>query len=241
MITLYGGPTPNARKVSIALEEMGLAWRLELIDILNGDQLTPEFLALNPNNKAPVIVDDEPPEGADGKPFVLWESGAILLYLAEKTGRFMPTAPAARAIAMQWLMFQMSGVGPMFGQNAHFEFYAKERHEYAATRYANEVDRLLRVLESRLGESAWIAGPDYSIVDMATFPYLQRQLQLKGDILPNLSRWADVIRARPAVERGMQVGLAELRKETIEGGLTGFSDDHRSILFGEKQFERFRR
>lgn len=240
MITLYGGPTPNARKISIALEEMGLPWRLELIDILNGDQLTPAFLALNPNNKAPVIVDDDPPEGGGGKPFVLWESGAILLYLAEKTGRFMPTAPAQRAIAMQWLMFQMSGVGPMFGQNAHFEFYAKERHEYAFNRYANEVDRLLRVLELRLSESAFIAGADYSIVDMATFPYLQRQLQLKGQALPHLARWADGIRARPAVQRGMEVGLVELRKETIEGGLTGFSDDHRSILFGDKQFERFK-
>jgi len=240
MITLYGGATPNARKVSIALEEMGLPWRLELIDILNGDQLTPEFLAINPNNKAPAIIDDDPPAGGDGKPFVLWESGAILLYLAEKTGRFMPTAPAQRAIAMQWLMFQMSGIGPMFGQNAHFEFYAKERHEYAANRYANEVDRLLRVLEMRLAESAFIAGDDYTIVDMATFPYLQRQLQLNGEELPHMSRWADGIRARPAVQRGMQVGLAELRKETIEGGLSGFSDDHRSILFGEKQFERFK-
>lgn len=240
MITLYGGATPNARKVSIALEEMGLPWRLELIDILNGDQLTPEFLAINPNNKAPAIVDDDPPVGGDGKPFVLWESGAILLYLAEKTGAFMPIAPGPRAIAMQWLMFQMSGIGPMFGQNAHFEFYAKERHEYAFNRYANEVDRLLRVLEGRLSESAFIAGPDYTIVDMATFPYLQRQLQLKGDRLPSLSRWANDIRARPAVQRGMQVGLAELRKETIEGGLSGFSDAHRSILFGEKQFERFK-
>ena len=240
MITLYGGATPNARKVAIALEEMALPWRVEIIDILKGDQLTPEFLAINPNNKAPAIIDDEPPAGAEGKPFVLWESGAILLYLAEKTGRFMPTAPGPRAIAMQWLMFQMSGIGPMFGQNAHFEFYAKERHEYAFNRYANEVDRLLRVLEGRLAESAFIAGDDYTIVDMATFPYLQRQLQVKGDQLPHISRWADVLRARPAVQRGMEVGRAELRKETIEGGLTGFSDDHRSILFGEKQFERFK-
>ena len=142
MITLYGGPTPNARKVAIALEEMGLEWRLSPIDILDGDQLAPAFLQLNPNNKAPVIVEDE--DGSD--PFVLWESGAILWHLAEKTRSFVPTEPRARAICHQWLMFQMSGVGPMFGQNAHFSFYAKDRHEYSIARYANEVTRLLRVL-----------------------------------------------------------------------------------------------
>jgi GSH-dependent disulfide-bond oxidoreductase len=239
MITLYGGATPNARKISIALEEMALPWRLEVIDILRGDQLTPEFIALNPNNKAPVIVDDDPQKGI-AAPFVLWESGAILLYLAEKAGQFFPVQSEARAICLQWLMFQMSGVGPMFGQNAHFEFYAAERHAYAMERYAREVDRLLLVLEGRLAQSPYLAGPDYTIADMATFPYLQRQLALKSDRLPNLARWADAIRARPAVARGMQVGLAELRAETIEGGLKGFSDEHRSILFGEKQFERFR-
>lgn len=238
MITLYGGPTPNARKISIALEEMELEWKLHLIDILTGDQLTPEFIALNPNNKAPVIVDDAPAAGIEA-PFVLWESGAILIYLAEKAGRFLPTAPGPRAICLQWLMFQMSGVGPMFGQNAHFEFYAKERHAYPMERYAREVDRLLNVLEARLTESAFVAGPDYTIADMAIFPYMQRQLQLKADRLPSLARWAERIRARPAVERGMQVGLQTLRRETIEGGLHGFSDAHRSILFGEKQFQRF--
>ena len=134
MITLYGGPTPNARKVAIALEEMELSWRLHLIDILSGDQLTPEFMALNPNNKAPIIVDED----AAGAPLVLSESGAILWYLAERTGRFLPAAPRERALCHQWLMFQMSGVGPMFGQNAHFSFYAKDRHEYSIARYANE-------------------------------------------------------------------------------------------------------
>lgn len=234
MITLYGGPTPNARKVSIALEEMGLPWRLELIDILSGDQLTPEFLALNPNNKAPVIIDDEPPGG--GEPLVLNESGAILLYLADKTGRFMPSAPRERALCHQWLMFQMSGVGPMFGQNAHFSFYAKDKHSYAIDRYANEVSRLLRVLEGRLAQSRFLAGPEYSIADMATFPYTQRQVELRRSQLPALARWSDEIAARPAVQRGVEVGRETLRKETIEGGLSGLSDDQRSILFGDRQY-----
>lgn len=234
MITLYGGATPNARKVAIALEEMGLPWRLELIDILAGDQLTPAFLALNPNNKAPVIIDDEGPDG--GGAFVLNESGAILLYLAEKTGRFLPSEPRARALCHQWLMFQMSGVGPMFGQNAHFSFYAKDKHPYAIERYAHEVARLLRVLDGRLKDSPFLAGPDYTIADMATFPYTQRQVEARRDEFPSLARWSDAIAARPAVQRGIEVGRDTLRKETIEGGLSGLSDDQRSILFGDRQF-----
>ena len=232
MIVLYGGPTPNARKVAIALEEMGLAWRLEPIDILAGDQLTPDFLALNPNNKTPVIVDEDGPEG-DG-PFVLNESGAILLYLAEKTGRFLPADPRGRALCHQWLMFQMSGVGPMFGQNAHFSFYAKDKHPYAIERYANEMTRLLKVLEERLSQTPYLAGPDYTIADIATYPYTLRQVELRRAQLPALARWSDAIGARPAVQRGMDVGPA--RKETIEGGLSGLSDAQRSILFGGRQY-----
>lgn len=232
MIVLFGGPTPNARKVAIALEEMGLAWRLEPIDILAGDQLTPEFLALNPNNKTPVIVDDEGPDGAG--PFVLNESGAILLYLAEKTGRLLPAAPRDRALCHQWLMFQMSGVGPMFGQNAHFSYYAKDKHPYAIERYASEVMRLLGVLEGRLSQSPYLAGADYTIADIATYPYVLRQVEARRDRLPAMARWSDAIGARPAVQRGMEVGPA--RKETIEGGLSGLSDEQRSILFGARQF-----
>lgn len=234
MITLYGGATPNARKVAIALEEMGLAWRLELIDILAGDQFAPDFLALNPNNKAPVIVDPEPLDG--GEPLVLAESGAILWYLAEKTGRFLPTAPRERAICHQWLMFQMSGVGPMFGQNAHFSFYAKDKHDYSIARYANEVTRLLRVLDGRLGEVEYLAGAEYTIADMATWPYTIRQVELRPDEFPNLKRWFDLVAARPAVIRGVEVGREALRKETIEGGLSGLSDEQRSILFGDRQY-----
>lgn len=232
MIVLFGGPTPNARKVAIALEEMGLPWRLEPIDILAGDQLTPEFLALNPNNKTPVIVDDEGPDGAG--PFVLNESGAILLYLAEKTGRLLPAAPRDRALCHQWLMFQMSGVGPMFGQNAHFSYYAKDKHPYAIERYASEVTRLLGVLEGRLSQSPYLAGADYTIADIATYPYVLRQVEARRDRLPAMARWSDAIGARPAVQRGMEVGPA--RKETIEGGLSGLSDEQRSILFGARQF-----
>ena len=228
MITLYGGPTPNARKIAIALEEMELPWRLELVDMLAGDQLTPEFRALNPNNKTPVIVDE------DG--FVLWESGAILIHLAERTGRFLPAEPKARAICLQWLMFQVSGVGPMFGQNAHFSFYAQDKHPYSIARYANEVTRLLRVLDGRLAQSRFLGGADYSIADMATFPYTLRQAAARRAEFPALARWSDEVGARPAVQRGMDVGPA--RPETIEGGGAsgGLSEEQRSILFGDRQY-----
>ena len=229
MIVLHGGPTPNARKVAIALYEMALDWRLESVDILAGDQLTPEFLALNPNNKTPVIVDEDGPGGR----FVLWETGAILLYLAQKTGRFLPTDPAARAICWQWLMFQVSGIGPMFGQAAHFVHYAAERHPYAIERYTREVDRLLRVLDGRLRDAEWVAGDEYTIADMAMLPYLRRPIEEQATRYPHVARWGTAMLARPAVAEGMKVGVA--RPETIEGGLDGFSDEHRSILWGERQ------
>jgi GSH-dependent disulfide-bond oxidoreductase len=230
VITLHGGPTPNARKIAIALLEMGLEWQLVPVDILAGDQLTPEFLALNPNNKTPVIVDDDGPGGVE---FILWETGAILLYLAEKTGKFIPSTPAGRAICWQWLMFQVSGIGPMFGQEAHFTHYAKDRHDYPIQRYSREVDRLMRVIDGRLGEAAWLAGDSYTIADMATLPYLRRQLIEKPGRFPNVERWAAAMTARPAVAEGLAMGMA--RQETIEGGLSGFTDEHRSILWGERQ------
>ncbi|MCC2981089.1 glutathione S-transferase family protein [Sphingomonas sp. IC4-52] len=229
MIVLHGGPTPNARKIAIALYEMGLEWRLEDVDILAGDQLTPEFLALNPNNKTPVIVDENGPSGR----FVLWETGAILLYLAEKTGRFLPADPEQRAICWQWLMFQVSGVGPMFGQAAHFGFYAAERHPYAIERYTREVDRLLRVLDGQLAKTQWVAGEEYTIADMTMLPYLRRPVEEQADRYPNVARWGQAMLQRPAVRDGMAVGIA--RPETIEGGLDGFTDEHRSILWGERQ------
>jgi GST-like protein len=228
MIKLYGGPTPNARKIAIALIEMDLKWELVDIDILAGDQLTPEFLALNPNNKTPVIVDEDGPHGR----FVLWETGAILLYLAEKTGRFLPSDPADRAICWQWLMFQVSGVGPMFGQFAHFAFYAKDKHPYSIERYQRETQRLMRVLDGQLAKTEWVAGADYTIADMAMLPYLGGSLKGKTRYA-NLERWSAAMYARAAVAEGMKVGTA--RKETIEGGMDGFSDEHRSILWGDRQ------
>ncbi|MBW8297682.1 glutathione S-transferase N-terminal domain-containing protein [Sphingopyxis sp.] len=230
MITLYGGPTPNARKIAIALLEMALEWRLEHVDILAGDQLTPEFLALNPNNKTPVIVDENSPAGGR---FVLWETGAILLYLAEKTGRFLPQDPTKRAICWQWLMFQMTGVGPMFGQQAHFTHYAKERHEYAIQRYNREVDRLMMVVDKRLADAEWLGGDEYTIADMAMLPYLRRQLIERAGHFPNVDRWGTAMLERPAVAEGIKVGVA--RAETIEGGLSGFTDEHRAILWGDRQ------
>jgi GST-like protein len=230
MITLYGGPTPNARKIAVALNEMDLEWSLETVDILAGDQLTPRFLALNPNNKTPVIVDHSGPAGVD---FVLWETGAILLYLAEKTGRFYPADAGRRAICWQWLMFQVSGVGPMFGQAAHFIHYAKERHPYAIERYKRETIRLTRVLDQQLAMTPWVAGEDYTIADMAMLPYLGRQTGDRAARFPNVARWAEAMMARPAVSAGMAVGVA--RAETIEGGLQGFNDEHRSILWGDRQ------
>jgi GST-like protein len=230
MITLYGGPTPNARKIAIALLEMELEWRLEPIDILAGDQLTPQFLVLNPNNKTPVIVDEE---GPGGQRLVLWETGAILLYLAEKTGRFVPQDPIQRAICWQWLMFQVSGVGPMFGQEVHFTHYAKDKHPYAIARYTREVDRLLMVLDGRLAHAEWLAGEAYTIADMATLPYLRRQLLEKAGQYPHIERWAAAMLARPAVAEGMAVGVVPAA--IIEGGLQGFTDEHRSILWGERQ------
>jgi len=230
MIKLYGGPTPNARKIGIALEEMALDWELVPIDILAGDQLTPEFLALNPNNKTPVIVDDA---GPGGRELVLWETGAILLYLAEKTGRFLPADPVKRALCWQWLMFQMSGVGPMFGQEVHFSHYAKDKHPYAIERYSREVARLLAVLNGRFEVAEWLAGDEYSIADMAMIPFLRRKLIEDAGRYSALERWAAAMQARPAVQRGLAVGTA--RVETIEGGLQGFTDEHRSILWGERQ------
>ena len=207
-----------------------MEWELHPVDILAGDQLPPEFLTLNPNNKTPVIVDHDGPDGGD---FVLAESGAILIYLAEKAGRLIPDEPRARSRCFQWLMFQMSGIGPMFGQAVHFTHYAAERHEYPIARYTREVDRLLMVLNGRLGEAEWLAGQDYSIADIATLPFLRRILIERGGEFPDIERWATAMLARPAVEKGMAVGVA--RKEVVEGGLQGFTDEHREILWGDRQ------
>ncbi len=235
-ITLYTGPTPNGRKVSIALEEMTLAYRTEHVDILAGDQHKPEFLALCPNNKFPVIID---PDGPEGTPFTLWESGAILWYLAEKTGEFLPDGKAARHEVHQWLMFQMAGVGPMFGQFAHFFYYAKDKHPYSIERYSNEMIRLVGVIERRLAQSEWFGGDEYSIADMALLPWVEGLVKQRNFAsYTHLIAWAEKLLDRPAVQRGLNVERENVRPEVIEGGMKGFNDVHRSELFGAKQYAR---
>jgi len=203
MIDLYTWGTPNGRKVSIMLEETGLPYRVHKTDISKNEQFKPEFIALNPNSKIPAIVD---PEGPGGKPLPLFESGAILIYLAEKTGKLLAKDPAARYTTLQWLMFQMGGVGPMFGQVHHFLRAAPEPVPYAIERYGKETRRLYGVLDAHLGKTDFLAG-DYSIADVATYPWVARHEWHKvslGDFL-NVERWYKAISARPAVVRGMQV------------------------------------
>jgi len=202
-IELYTWSTPNGRKISIALEELGLDYSVHPINITKDEQFAPDFLKISPNNKIPAIVD---PAGPEGGRFALFESGAILLYLAEKTGRLLPSAAVARYTALQWLMWQMGGFGPMLGQAHHFRRFAKERLPYAIDRYSNEARRLYGVLDKRLGEAAYLAG-DYSVADIATFPWAARH-EWQGIALedfPNVKRWYDAIAARPAVQKGMAV------------------------------------
>jgi GST-like protein len=203
MIDLYTWSTPNGRKISIMLEECGLPYRVFPVNINQGEQFKPEFLAICPNNKIPAIVD---PEGPEGKPLPLFESGAILIYLAEKTGRFMPRAPRTRYVALQWLMFQMGNVGPMFGQAHHFIRNAKEQVPYGIKRYSDETRRLYGVLQKRLSEAQYLAD-EYSIADIATYPWVARHEWHKVDLndFPSVKRWFDEIGTRPAVPKGMAV------------------------------------
>ena len=203
MITLYTWGTPNGRKVSSMLEECALPYRVEAVDITQKQQFRPEFVAINPNSKIPAIVDDE---GPDGQPMALFESGAILIYLAEKSGRFLPADARARYAALQWLMFQMGGVGPMFGQTHHFLRYAPEPVPYAIERYRTETARLYGVLNRRLSEADFLAG-EYSVADIATYPWVARHEwhDIRLADYPNVARWYAAIGARPAVQRGMAV------------------------------------
>lgn len=202
LIDLYTWSTPNGRKVSIMLEEVGLPYRVHPIDITAGDQFRPDFLAISPNNKIPAIVDHD-------NGYSMFESGAILIYLAEKTGKFMPDEPLARMDVMQWLMFQMGGVGPMFGQTHHFHRFAKEKIAYAIDRYVGETRRLYRVMDRRLGEVDHLAGDAYTIADIATWPWVSRfewqALDHGLDDFPNVKRWYSRIAARPGVQRGYDV------------------------------------
>ncbi len=230
MIDLYTWPTPNGHKIHIMLEETGLDYTVIPIDIGAGDQFDPDFLKISPNNKMPAMVDRDGPGGA---PYALFESGAMLIYLAEKCGRFMPQETRARFDVIKWLMFQMGHIGPMLGQAHHFRAYAPEPIPYAIERYTNEAARLYKVLDVRLGQAAYLAGADYTIADIAVFPWLrshERQGQDLADF-PNVERWFETIAARPAVERGVAV-LADRRRAGP------ISDQEREVMFGATQYQR---
>jgi GST-like protein len=204
MIDLYTWSTPNGRKASIMLEEVGLPYTVHPIDITKGAQHEPEFVAINPNSKIPAITDRE---GPDGRPITVFESGAILIYLAEKTGKLFPSAPRARYQTLEWLMFQMGGVGPFFGQAHHFLRFAKEKVPYAIERYTKETRRLYAVLNARLGEAPYLAAGQYTIADVATYPWVARHEWQQVDLaeFPSVKRWFDELGARPAVQKGMKV------------------------------------
>jgi GST-like protein len=233
MIQVHSWPTPNGHKVHVMLEECGFRlgrdWAVHPVNIGTGDQFQPGFLKISPNNKIPALVD---PDGPDGKPISLFESGAILLYLAAKTGKFLPRSDRAKFKVLEWLMFQMGGVGPMLGQAHHFRIYAPEKIEYAVNRYTNEAKRLYGVMNKQLETQKYIAGNQYTIADIAIFPWL-RSWQNQGiDWVdyPQLKVWFDTIAERPAVQRGVAV-LADARKPLTD-------DKSRDILFGKSQYKK---
>jgi len=226
MIDLHYWPTPNGHKITLFLEESGLDYRIVPVNIGAGEQFAPDFLKIAPNNRMPAIVDDAPAGG--GAPVALFESGAILLYLAEKTGRFLPRDLHGRAEVLQWLFWQMGGLGPMAGQNHHFSAYAPEKLPYAIDRYVKETNRLYGVLDRRLADRAFVAGADYSIADMAAYPWIvpyERQGQDLADF-PNLKRWFDAIAARPATIRAYELGATIRPEQTI-------TDEQKKVLFGQ--------
>ncbi|MGE5652017.1 MAG: glutathione binding-like protein [Bacillota bacterium] len=229
MIDVYSAATPNGHKIHIMLEECGLPYRVHHINIGEGDQFKPEFLAISPNNKIPAIVDAD---GPDGKPMSLFESGAILVYLASKTGKFLGNTDRQKFVTLQWLMFQMGGVGPMLGQAHHFRIYAPENIEYAVNRYTNEAHRLYGVIDRQLSKNAYLAGDEYTIADIATFPWLRswKNQGIEWADFPNAKRWFDEISERPAVKRGVEV-LAGERKPLTD-------DKARDILFGKTQYAK---
>jgi GSH-dependent disulfide-bond oxidoreductase len=229
MIDLYTWPTPNGHKIHIMFEEIGMPYNVIPIDIGAGDQFKPDFLKISPNNKMPALVD---PEGPDGKPISVFESGAILIYLAEKSGMLLPASPRERYDVLQWLMFQMGGIGPMLGQAHHFHIYAPEKIPYAIERYSNEANRLYGVLDRQLASREFLAET-YSIADIATWPWL-RSWERQGVNLSdykNVQRWFDQIAARPAVQRGIKVLSDRSRSGPVD-------DKTREMLFGKTQYQR---
>lgn len=229
MIEVYSWATPNGHKVHVMLEECGLPYRVHAVDIGAGAQFEADFLAISPNNKIPAITD---PDGPDGAPISLFESGAILLYLAGKTGRFLPAGTRERYEVLQWLMFQMGGVGPMLGQAHHFRIYAPQKIDYAIERYTNEARRLYGVMDRQLARHRYIAGAEYSIADIAIFPWLRswKNQGIDWNDHPHLKGWFDEIAGRPAVQRGVEV-LAAQRKPLVD-------DAAREALFGDRQYRR---
>jgi GSH-dependent disulfide-bond oxidoreductase len=229
VIDLYTWPTPNGRKIHIMLEETALPYTAHPVNTRAGDQFKPEFLKISPNNKIPAIIDRN---GPGDKPFALFESGAILMYLADKAGKFLPHEPAAKYTTLQWLMFQMGGVGPMFGQAGHFRSYAKEKLQYAIDRYTNEVNRLHKVMNDQLGKTAYLAGNHYTIADIATWPWIINPERRGVDmaLYPNVQRWFEEILARPAVQRGLAL-LADERTAHERPP----TEAERDILFGTSQ------
>ena len=231
MIELYTWPTPNGHKIHIMLEETGLPYRVHAVDIGKGEQFEAKFLEISPNNKIPAMIDTD---GPGGKPLALAESGAMLFYLASKTGRFLPRDLAERWRVMQWVMTQMGHVGPMLGQAHHFLQYAPEKIEYAMNRYRNEARRLYGVLDRQLKKSEWLACGEYTIADMATMPWLRAPERQGVDIeeYPHVKRWRDRIAERPAVKRAVEV-LADRRRPT-----PGFTKEQAEVLFGATQYAK---
>ncbi len=227
MIELYYWPTPNGHKITLFLEETGLDYRIRPVNIGKGEQFDPAFLRIAPNNRMPAITDSAPADG--GAPVSVFESGAILLYLAEKTRRFLPADPRGRSETLQWLFWQMAGLGPMLGQNHHFSSYAPEKIPYAIERYVNETRRLYGVLDKRLADRPFVAGADYTIADMACYPWIvpyERQ-GMRLEDFPQLRRWFDAIAARPATQR------AYARGEPYRSHSDTTSEEARRILFGQ--------
>jgi GST-like protein len=229
MIDLYYAPTPNGWKISIMLEELGIPYTVKPVNIRAGDQFKPEFLAISPNNRIPAIVDHAPPDG--GEPLPVFETGAILFYLANKFSRFLPAEMRARMATIQWVMWQMGGLGPMLGQHGHFALYAPEKIPYAIQRYHDEAARLYHVLDTQLGKTnAYVAGADYTIADIACFPWTMTH-KAQGftlDDYPNVKRWYADVRARPQVQAGLAVG--KFVKEP-------FDEEARKNMFGQRAKE----
>lgn len=223
-LQIYSWPTPNGQKVHIMVEELGIPYEVHGVDIGKGEQFEPEFLKISPNNKIPAIVD---PDGPNGQAMSLFESGAILQYLAEKHGELLPKDPLAKWAAMEWLYFQVGGFGPMLGQAHHFRKYAPEKVEYGIERYTNEANRLYTVVDKRLGEADYLAGDEYSIADIAVYTWSLNYEQEGVDIskLPNIQRWQETIGQRPGVQRGMEI-LKDSHRE--------MSDEDKKVLFGQK-------